>query len=67
MKTNLAVEVTLENQEWKTYIDTFKQKNFQIARMGWEGTSLIHLAYWDTILPKIRTTLPTGATRSTTN
>ncbi|WP_058829017.1 peptide ABC transporter substrate-binding protein [Paenibacillus polymyxa] len=40
LKTNLGVEVTLENQEWKTYIDTFKQKNFQIARMGWEGNFL---------------------------
>ncbi|MCG7407224.1 peptide ABC transporter substrate-binding protein [Paenibacillus sp. ACRRX] len=37
---NLGVEVKLENQEWKTYIDTFKQKNFQIARMGWEGNYL---------------------------
>ncbi|CAI8725620.1 Dipeptide-binding protein DppE [Brevibacillus sp. IT-7CA2] len=36
-KQNLGVQVKLENQEWKTYIDTFKQKNFQIARMGWGG------------------------------
>ncbi|MEJ8303959.1 peptide ABC transporter substrate-binding protein [Saccharibacillus sacchari] len=40
LKTNLGIEVTLENQEWKTYIDTFKQKNFQAARMGWEGNFL---------------------------
>ncbi|MFD2444362.1 ABC transporter substrate-binding protein [Bacillus sp. CGMCC 1.16607] len=39
-KENLGVEVKLENQEWKTYIDTFKQKNFQIARMGWGGDFL---------------------------
>lgn len=40
LKENLGVEVKLENQEWKTYIDTFKQKNFQIARMGWVGNYL---------------------------
>jgi oligopeptide transport system substrate-binding protein len=40
LKTNLGIEVNLENQEWKTYIDTFKQKNFQVARMGWEGNFL---------------------------
>jgi oligopeptide transport system substrate-binding protein len=39
-KENLGVDVKLENQEWKTYIDTFKQKNFQIARMGWGGDFL---------------------------
>lgn len=39
-KENLGVEVKLETQEWKTYIDTFKQKNFQVARMGWEGIFL---------------------------
>ncbi|MEH7225676.1 peptide ABC transporter substrate-binding protein [Bacillus sp. JJ1566] len=39
-KENLGVTVELENQEWKTYIDTFKQKNFQIARMGWVGDFL---------------------------
>ncbi|MEC2054437.1 peptide ABC transporter substrate-binding protein [Peribacillus psychrosaccharolyticus] len=39
-KENLGVETVLENQEWKTYIDSFKQKNFQIARMGWVGDFL---------------------------
>jgi oligopeptide transport system substrate-binding protein len=39
-KVNLGVEVKLENQEWKTFIDTFKQKNFQAARMGWVGDFL---------------------------
>ncbi|NRR02729.1 peptide ABC transporter substrate-binding protein [Brevibacillus sp. RS1.1] len=43
-KQNLGVPVKLENQEWKTYIDTFKQKNFQIARMGWGGDYLDPLA-----------------------
>ncbi|WP_077306374.1 peptide ABC transporter substrate-binding protein [Terribacillus halophilus] len=36
-KENLGVDVKLENQEWKTYLDTTKQGNFQMARMGWIG------------------------------
>ncbi|WP_078382075.1 peptide ABC transporter substrate-binding protein [Sutcliffiella halmapala] len=40
LKQNLGISVALENQEWKTYIDTFKQKNFQAARMGWGGEFL---------------------------
>lgn len=36
-KKNLkgAVKVTLENQEWKTYLDNRHQGNFDIARAGW--------------------------------
>lgn len=37
LKKNLGVDVKLTNQEWKTYLDTTKQKNFQMARMGWIG------------------------------
>ncbi|WP_221566954.1 peptide ABC transporter substrate-binding protein [Alkalihalobacillus sp. TS-13] len=37
LKQNLGVEVSLNNQEWKTYLDTTKQGNFQMARMGWIG------------------------------
>ncbi|TLS38539.1 peptide ABC transporter substrate-binding protein [Pseudalkalibacillus caeni] len=37
LKQNLGVEVTLNNQEWKTYLDTTDQGNFQMARMGWIG------------------------------
>lgn len=36
-KKNLGVEVKLNNQEWKVYLDTTKQKNYQAARMGWIG------------------------------
>ncbi|AWX15029.1 oligopeptide ABC transporter substrate-binding protein OppA [Mergibacter septicus] len=32
---NGAVKVTLENQEWKTYLDTKHQGNFDVARAGW--------------------------------
>lgn len=36
-KKTLGVEVTLENQEWKTYLETKKQGNFEAARAGWCG------------------------------
>ncbi|WP_028022796.1 ABC transporter substrate-binding protein [Enterovibrio calviensis] len=29
------VDVTLENQEWKTYLDNSKQGNFDVRRAGW--------------------------------
>jgi oligopeptide transport system substrate-binding protein len=36
-KKTLGIEVTLENQEWKTYLETKKQGNFEAARAGWCG------------------------------
>jgi oligopeptide transport system substrate-binding protein len=38
LKKNLGVNIKLANQEWKTYLDTTQQKNYQMARMGWIGT-----------------------------
>ncbi|ANS43268.1 oligopeptide ABC transporter substrate-binding protein OppA [Serratia inhibens] len=34
-KKNLGVDVKLVNQEWKTFLDTRHQGNFDIARAGW--------------------------------
>lgn len=36
-KKNLqgVVDITLDNQEWKTYLDTRRQGNSQMARAGW--------------------------------
>ena len=34
-KKNLGVNVKLENQEWKTYLDTRHQGNFDVARAAW--------------------------------
>lgn len=36
-KTNTKglVEVKLENQEWKTYLDSRRQGNYDVARAGW--------------------------------
>ncbi|MCB5161721.1 peptide ABC transporter substrate-binding protein [Marinomonas algarum] len=36
-KKTLGVSVTLENQEWKTYLETKKHQQFDIARAGWIG------------------------------
>lgn len=36
-KQNLGVEVTLFNQEWKVYLDTMRNQQYQLARQGWIG------------------------------
>lgn len=36
-KEKLGVNVTLENQEWQTYLSTRSEGNFDIARAGWCG------------------------------
>lgn len=36
-KQNLGVNVTLENQEWKTFLNTRGEQNYEIARAGWCG------------------------------
>lgn len=34
-KKNLGAEVSLENQEWKTFLDTRHQGSYDVARAGW--------------------------------
>ncbi len=36
-KKNLGVEVKLQNQEWKTYIDSRQTGNFDVIRANWIG------------------------------
>lgn len=36
-KDALNISVTLSNQEWKVYLDTIQQMNYQMARAGWIG------------------------------
>jgi oligopeptide transport system substrate-binding protein len=36
-KNNLGINVTLENQEWQTYLSNRNAGNFTIARAGWVG------------------------------
>ncbi|MDR9828132.1 ABC transporter substrate-binding protein [Vibrio sp. FNV 38] len=33
----LGVDITLENQEWKTYLDSRRQGDFDVTRAGWCG------------------------------
>lgn len=47
-KKNLGVNVKLENQEWKTFLETRHQGNFDVARAGWcsdynEPTSFLNI------------------------
>ncbi len=36
-KKNLSIEAKLLNQEWKVYLDSQRQLNYQICRAGWTG------------------------------
>ena len=36
-KDVLNIEVTISNQEWKVYLDSVTQMEFDIARRGWIG------------------------------
>jgi oligopeptide transport system substrate-binding protein len=36
-RKHLGIRAEIENQEWKVYLSTLKQMNFQVARMGWIG------------------------------
>ncbi|MEH6582635.1 MAG: peptide ABC transporter substrate-binding protein [Halioglobus sp.] len=36
-KDNLNIDVTISNQEWKVYLDSVDQMDFQVARRGWIG------------------------------
>ncbi|CBG88522.1 oligopeptide ABC transporter substrate-binding protein OppA [Citrobacter rodentium] len=51
-KKNLGVNVKLENQEWKTFLDTRHQGNFDVARAAWcadynEPTSFLNMVLSD--------------------
>jgi oligopeptide transport system substrate-binding protein len=36
-RQELNIDVGIENQEWKVYLDTLSKKNFDIGRRGWVG------------------------------
>ncbi|MCL2900219.1 oligopeptide ABC transporter substrate-binding protein OppA [Brenneria tiliae] len=51
-KQNIGVNVKLENQEWKTFLDTRHQGGFDVARAGWcadynEPTSFLNMMLSD--------------------
>ena len=47
----LGIEVSLQNQEWKTYIETQHNLDYQISRAGWIGDYV----FPDTFLAMFRT------------
>ncbi|RNF39493.1 peptide ABC transporter substrate-binding protein [Planococcus salinus] len=58
VSNNLGVDIKLANQEWGTYLDTTKQGNFQMARMGWIGIfvdPVVNLDYYLGDSPNNRT------------
>ncbi len=36
-KESLGIDISLVNQEWKVYLDSIDEMNFQMARRGWIG------------------------------
>lgn len=50
IRKNLDVEVKLVNQEWKTFLDTTAQGNYQMARLGWTGIVLDPVVMLDAYL-----------------
>jgi oligopeptide transport system substrate-binding protein len=36
-KKTLNIDVTISNQEWKVYLNSVSQRDFQVARRGWIG------------------------------
>lgn len=36
-KEGLNIDITIANQEWKVYLDSVSEMNFQVARRGWIG------------------------------
>ncbi len=49
-KKNLGVNVEIQNQEWKVYLQTRKSGQAQIARAGWSGDYLDPMTFADYLL-----------------
>jgi oligopeptide transport system substrate-binding protein len=50
-KEELNIDVGLENQEWKVYLDTQNNKNYDLSRSGWIGDFIdpvTFLSMWTT-------------------
>ena len=65
-KKNLGVDIKLENKEWKSYIDTYKQSDFQLAYMGWGGSLLDPITKLDLYAGDIRITMQSGIIKNLT-
>ena len=49
-RRNLGIEVTLVNQEWKVYMQTMNELQYDIARGGWIGDYLDPHTFLDTFV-----------------
>ena len=46
-KEELGITLTLANQEWKVYLDTVNEGNYQLSRMGWIAADLNPATFLD--------------------
>lgn len=46
-KTNLGIDVQLQSQEWKVFIATRNEKNYEIARDGWGADYVDPMTFLD--------------------
>ena len=46
-KEELNIDISLLNQEWKVYLDTSSEKNYQLARRGWIASDLNPATFLD--------------------
>lgn len=51
-KEELGIDVTITNQEWKVYLNTVSQGDFQLARRGWIGDYVDANNFLDLFLSK---------------
>ncbi|VTM42771.1 putative extracellular solute-binding protein [Klebsiella quasipneumoniae] len=64
-KKNLGVEVKLQNQEWKTMLDTMHTHNFDAVRYAWTADYDDAATFLNTSVPGIARTPVSTATRLT--
>ena len=46
-KDELNIDISLLNQEWKVYLDTTSEKNYQMSRRGWIASDLNPATFLD--------------------
>lgn len=46
-KKNLGINIQLRNQEWKVYLQTTQQMNYDMARAGWVGDYIDPMTFLD--------------------
>ena len=59
-KQTLGVDATLKNEEWKVYLDTREQKQYDVARAAWIGDYLDPQQFHGACTPSspVRRTMP---------